>query len=244
MAKPTVAFFDFTSCEGCQLSVLNMGPDVFLGLMDLVDIVEFREAISEKSENYDIAFIEGSYSTQRDEIRLKDIRSRAKLVIAIGACAHIGGVNAIRNSQTAEAVQAEVYPDNPTLYQTNEKALPISACIPIDGFVPGCPIDVNEFVHVVKNMLLGKNTNLPTWPVCVECKKRENSCVYEKGLTCLGPVTRAGCNAICPSSGGYCFDPNVNAQKDVFANYGLTMEKIKKQFTLFLTEAKEVQADV
>lgn len=247
MSKPKVAFFDFTSCEGCQLSILNLETEL-LELLDIIDIVEFREAMSEKSEKFDIAVIEGSFSRESDRTRLDKIRQTAGVVIAMGACAHIGGLNALRNSQKREDLLKKVYPDNPFLYETNEKALPISAAIKIDAFVPGCPVDVKEFVRVVKNLVLGKDPGLPTYPVCVECKLNENVCVYELGKTCLGPVVRAGCNAVCTSNGGVCIgcrglipNPNINSQKDIMMKYGLDMKQIIDSVNLFMTEdAREV----
>jgi sulfhydrogenase subunit delta len=251
MAKPKVAFFDFTSCEGCQLNILDLGPDDFLELMDVIEIVEFREAISETADTYDIACIEGSYSREDDMERLRDIRKRAKLVIALGSCAHIGGITSIRNSQTKEQVQSIVYPDNPTLYSTNEKALPISSCIEINGFIPGCPVSTKEFVQIIKNIVLGKAPGIPTYSVCVECKQNETVCVYEKGLICLGPIIRAGCNAICPDYGGYCYgcrgtipDANISALKEVMVAHGVQINKLEDKFTLFLNATKEVMDHV
>lgn len=247
MSKPKVAFFDFTSCEGCQLSILNLEAEL-LELLDIIDIVEFREAKSEKSDTYDIAVIEGSFSRDKDLKRLKKIRDTAGVVIAMGACAHIGGINSLRNNQTREDVQRIVYPDNPTLYETNKKALPISGAIKVDAFIPGCPVDVGEFIKVVKNLVLGKAPGLPTYPVCVECKMNENICVYELGKTCLGPVVRAGCNSVCTSSGGVCIGcrglipkPNINSQKDIMEKYGLDMNLIIDSMNLFMAEEnKEV----
>ena len=248
MSKPKVAFFDFTSCEGCQLSILNLETEL-LDLLEIIDIVEFREAMSEKSPVFDIAVIEGSYSRDSDLKRLKKIRETASVVVALGACAHIGGINALRNSQNREDLMKKVYPDNPFLYETNEKALPISGAIKVDAFVPGCPVNVKEFVRVVKNLVLGKAPGLPTYPVCVECKLNENVCVYELGKTCLGPVVRAGCNAVCTSSGGVCIgcrglipNPNINSQKDIMEKYGLDMKRIIDSVNMFMTEdAKGVQ---
>lgn len=249
MAKPKVAFFDFASCEGCQLCAIDLTGEQFLDLVSLVDIVEFREAISEKADEYDVALIEGSITRESDKERLRDIRKRSKLVIALGACAHIGGINALKNFQDIDACQREVYPDAPDKFETS-KALAISEVIDIDGFIPGCPIDTEEFVRIVKNLILGKSPNIPDYPVCVECKMQENVCVYEKGVQCLGPVIRAGCGAICPSKGKYCFgcrgfisDPNINSQKDIMQKYGLTMEQMEDKFKLFLQRSKEVFND-
>ncbi len=249
MPKPKVAFFDFASCEGCQLCAIDLTPEQLLDLIAVVDIVEFREAISETADKYDIALVEGAITREKDIERLKDIRNRSKLVIAFGACAHIAGITALKNFQSPDDYKKEVYPTDPDKYETMP-ARAIEEIIPIDGFIPGCPIDTGEFVRVVKNLVLGRNLNIPDYPVCVECKMNENICVYEKDLTCLGPVIRAGCNARCPSNGGYCFgcrgmisQPNVKSQSDIMQKYNLTFEQMKDKFKLFLQRNKEVFKD-
>jgi sulfhydrogenase subunit delta len=247
--KPKVAFFDFSCCEGCQLCVLDLEPQALLELLDLIDIVEFREAISEQSSTYDIAIIEGSITRDSDIPRLKKIRETAKLVIALGACADISGINALKNFQRKEEYQKAVYPDDPNKYETTT-ARAISEFVKVDAFIPGCPIDTGEFVRVVKNLLLGKSPAIPDYPVCVECKKKENICVYEKGIQCLGPIVRAGCGARCPSNGGYCFGcrgvipkPNLNSQKDIMQKYNLSFEQMLEKFKLFLERNEEVFPD-
>lgn len=244
--KPKVAFFDVSCCEGCQLSAIDLTPEQMLELLDVVDIVEFREAISEKADSYDIALIEGSVTRDSDIPRLQDIRARSKLVVAFGACAHIGGINALKNFQRKEDYQKAAYPEDPNKYETTT-ARAVSEVIKVDAFIPECPINPTEFVRIVKNLVLGKNLDLPTYPVCVECKKKENICVYEKGIQCLGPVTRAGCGARCPSNGGYCFgcrglvpEPNLNSQQDMMQKYNLTFDQMKEKFKLFLERNKEV----
>jgi coenzyme F420-reducing hydrogenase gamma subunit len=249
MAKPKVAFFEFADCEGCQLCAIDLTPEELLDLLNVVDIVEFREAISEKSDTYDIAIVEGSITRDSDIPRLQKIRDTAQVLIALGSCAHIAGVNALKNFQTPEQYQNAVYPDDPTKYEsTTAKAL--HEIVPVDAFIPGCPIDTQEFLHVVKNLVLGKDPGIPDYPVCVECKQKENVCVYELGLQCLGPVIRAGCGARCPSNGGYCFgcrgmipEPNINSQQDIMQKYNLTFEQMKDKFKLFLQRNKEVFPD-
>ncbi len=137
--RPKVAFFEFTSCEGCQLTVvdsLQTHPE----LLEAVEIVRFREAMSEKGDDYLLAFIEGSCTRPSDEAQLKAIRGKAGVVVALGACAHLGGVNAIRNRQDLPDVRRYVYGDKAEWYETYP-ARPISAVIPVDAFIPGCPID-------------------------------------------------------------------------------------------------------
>lgn len=246
MAKPKVAFFDFSCCEGCQLCALDLTPEQLLDLLDVIDIVEFREAISEQSDTYDVALVEGSITRKSDIPRLEKIRNTAKVLIAFGSCAYIGGINALKNFQSIEACQQAVYPDDPGKYETDE-AKAIGEVVNIDAFIPGCPIDTGEFVRVVKNLVLGKDPAIPDYPVCVECKQNENVCVYEQGIQCLGPVIRAGCGARCPSNGGYCFgcrgiipEPNMNSQQDIMQKYDLTFDQMKDKFKLFLQRNKEV----
>jgi coenzyme F420-reducing hydrogenase gamma subunit len=237
--KPKIAFFDFASCEGCQLTVVD-ALQTHLDLLDAVEIVQFREAMTEKGEDYQIAFVEGSCTREGDEERLFKIRDQADLVVALGACAHTGCVNALKNIQPSlDEVRAYVYGDKAGWYDTYP-ARPISAVIDIDAFIPGCPIDREEFVKVVKNVLLGKRPGIPDYPVCVECKLKENVCLLLEGKPCLGPVTRAGCDAICPTYGdgcegcrGYIPEPNENAMKDVLDEAGLTVKEIMSRMTMY-----------
>lgn len=249
MSKPKVAFFDFASCEGCQLCAIDLTPEQLLDLIAVIDIVEFREAISEQSDTYDIAIVEGSITRDEDVPRIKKIRETASILITLGACSHIGGINALKNFQKEEDYRKEVYPDDPNKYATTT-AKAVGEVVKVDAFIPGCPIDTGEFIRVVKNLVLGKKPDIPDYPVCVECKKNENVCVYEKGIQCLGPVIRAGCNARCPSNGGYCFgcrgtitEPNINSQQDIMQKYDLTFDQMEDKFKLFLQRNKEVFAD-
>jgi sulfhydrogenase subunit delta len=256
MSKPKIAFFDFTSCEGCQLTVVD-SLQTHLDLLDAVEIVQFREAMTEKGDDYAIAFIEGSCVRQSDEDRLKKIREQAKIVVALGACAQLGGVNAIRNRQPLAAVSDYVYGETgdwtePVPYRrshvradllgVSEQAQPIEAIIPIDAALPGCPIDREEFVRVAKQLLQGRKPTVPDYPLCVECKLKENVCLFHRGQVCLGPITRAGCDAICPTYGDPCegcrgliSKPNADAMQDVLKENGLTPDDILAHFTLFGT---------
>lgn len=244
--KPTIAFFDFTSCEGCQLTVvdtLQTHPE----LLDVVDIVEFREAMSEKSDAYDVAFIEGSCTRESDEARLQDIRDRAGLVIALGSCAHLGGVNAIRNRQDLGQVRDYVYGEHKEWFDTYEPRA-IERVIPVDGIIPGCPIDQQEFIRVVMGLLQGRILSPPDYPVCMECKLNGTICLYQRGQVCLGPVIRAGCNAVCTTYGSSCIGcrglipmANIPAMRQVMAEHGVAEAEIDSKFTLFLTNELDEQ---
>lgn len=242
--KPQVAFFDFTSCEGCQLTVVD-SLQTHLDLLDTVEIVQFREALTpatsvgERGEDYAVAFVEGSITREADEARLRKIRAQATVLVALGACAHIGGVNAIKNLAPLEDVRRYVYGDKAEWYATYA-ARPLSAVVKVDAFIPGCPIDREEFIRVVKALLMGRKPPIPDYPLCVECKLKENVCLFHKGGFCLGPVTRAGCGAICPTFGDGCegcrgaiSNPNRDSMKNVLAEHGLTTEGVLARMTMF-----------
>lgn len=238
MEKTKVAFFDFASCEGCQLQIVNLEEDL-LQVLGAVDVVSFREAMKGHSDNYDIAFVEGSITRRSDEARLKDIRSHAKILVAIGACATLGGINCLKNFQDSDYVRKFVYGDKAFQYETYP-ARPLKAVVPVDLDIHGCPINRKEFTSVVKSLLMGKKPEKPNYPVCVECKMAENECVYQKGMTCMGPVIRAGCGACCVTEGSFCWgcrglldDPNVDSQREILAKYNLSVRDILGKFRLY-----------
>jgi len=245
-AKPRVAFFDFASCEGCQLTVVDC-LQTHLDLLQSVDIVEFREAMSERSDDYLVAFVEGSVTRPSDEARLQAIRQRAAIVIALGACAHIGGVNTVRHGLPFDDLRQTVYGEEGKRYETGE-ARPIGAVIPVDGAVPGCPIDRQEFIRIVRGLLQGRLPRLPEYPVCVECKLRENACLVLNGEVCLGSVTRAGCGAICPTYQTACEgcrglmpDANLPGLRADLAARGLADQAVEAALRLFLTRELATQ---
>ncbi|MFW6132912.1 MAG: NADH:ubiquinone oxidoreductase [Planctomycetota bacterium] len=236
--KLKVAFHDFTSCEGCQLQFLNC-EDELLDILGHVEITQFREAIDDKSDDYDIAFVEGAFTRESDRARLEHIRKCAKVVIAFGACASTGGLNVLKNYRGVKEAMRTVYGDQADWYETSA-ALPVEAAIKVDYKIHGCPVPKQEILEVVKSVVAGRTPHIPDYPVCVECKLRENVCLYHKGQYCLGVVARAGCNAWCPSYGGRCYacrglisDPNSDAARDVLEEFGLTLEEVMNEFRLF-----------
>ncbi len=238
MSKPKVAFFDFTSCEGCQLNKLNLENDL-LAVLELIDIVEFREAMDDKADEYDIAFIEGSISTPSCIERIHKIRRKAKVLVALGACAVQGGVNAMKNLHPAEWVKEEVYGDDKYLFPSMP-VQPVSAVVKVDYEIRGCPMSIPEFLHVLKSLVLGRKPEVFDHAVCVECKLKENECVLDRGMFCLGPVTRTGCDAICPSFGQYCTGcrgliSNVNEEGAVnmLKKHGFSTKEALKRMQMF-----------
>jgi sulfhydrogenase subunit delta len=238
--RPKIAFFDFTGCEGCQLTAvdaLQTHPE----LLEAVEIVQFREAMSRASDEYQVAFIEGSCSRAEDEARLKAIRSKAEIVIAFGACAHLGGVNALRSWHSPQEVRHYVYGELASFFPGDE-VQPVSAVIPVDGFIPGCPIDRDEFIRSVMRLSLGELPEIPDYAVCMECKLDENICRFSLGEACLGPITRAGCKAVCLANAVSCMgcrgpvsNPNVSGLKIAQVNAGIEDELMKEQLEFFQT---------
>jgi coenzyme F420-reducing hydrogenase gamma subunit len=246
MSKPKVAVFSFACCEGCGLQILNC-EDELLDLVGAVDLVRWREAMSETAEEFDIAFCEGSVLQEKEKERLQWIRGQAKVLVALGACATTGGLNMIRNFRPLAEAQEYVYGEKAKALAKREfpwdstaQVLPLDRVVKVDHYIHGCPIRREEFLAVTLALLQGRAPVIPDYPVCVECKLAENVCVFDKGMTCLGPVTRAGCKAWCPSYGSPCDgcrglipNPNVNAEKDLLAERGLTVEDILRQFRLY-----------
>lgn len=239
--KPKVAFFDFACCEGCQLQIANLEEDI-IDLLKLVEIVEFREVLTGKAREYDIAFVEGSITREEDENRLKDIRNRSSLLVAFGQCAVSGGINLLKNNWNSTAnVKRCVYGENSDMTQL--KSYPtkgINEFVKVDLYIPGCPVNKEEFLKIVKELSLGKKPKIPNYSVCVECKLKENICLFDKGIICLGPLTRAGCGAICPSNGAPCDgcrgtvdNPNKNAMHEILEKYNYSVEEIKKKMNIF-----------
>jgi sulfhydrogenase subunit delta len=246
MPRLKTAIFDFACCEGCQLQIVNMEAEI-LDLLQLVEPVEWREAISDKSEQYDVAIIEGSITRLEDEERLKKIRNKAKILIALGACATIGGINKIKNNFEMQDVREYVYKKDacmPHLDTYPTKA--VHEVVKVDYMVPGCPINIQEFAAIVRSLAMGKQPKLPTYPVCVECKMKGNICRYEYNEICLGPIIRAGCGAKCPSGSMWCFgcrgyvdNPNINAAQDVMDYFGKTIDDLRGKMMLFGSPVKD-----
>jgi len=200
--KPKIAIFSLTSCEGCSLAILEL-EDQLLAILDAVEIVNFREGMTEREWDIDIGFVDGAVSTPEDEVEIRHLREHCKTLVAIGACACLGGLNTLKNDQDEADYRSYVYGERAEWFPTTP-ARPISAVVHVDHELPGCPMIKEEFLRFVQFALAGRTFKLPAYAVCVECKKAGNLCLYERGEMCLGPVTRAGCDAICPSFGSKC----------------------------------------
>jgi sulfhydrogenase subunit delta len=203
--RPRLAVFKFASCDGCQLQLLNL-DEVFLELAERFHVSHFLEASSRVEEGpYDVGLVEGSVTTAADVERLRRIRDQVRSLVTIGACATAGGLQALRNVADADAWKARVYP-HPEWIDALATSTPISAHVRVDHEIHGCPVSPQQVLRVLTRALLGATPDLPGGSVCMECKRRGTVCVVvARGIPCMGPVTRAGCGALCPSLGRDCY---------------------------------------
>jgi coenzyme F420-reducing hydrogenase gamma subunit len=203
--RPRIGVVKFASCDGCQLTLLDLEDDL-LAIADRVDIVEFAEATSERSSGpFDILFVEGSISTPEQAEEIVRLRAVTTTLVTIGACATAGGVQALRNWADHDAVRSLVYP-HPEYVESLATATPIADHVAVDAELRGCPISPDQLREFVTAVLAGRRANLPDEAVCAECKRRGVVCVaVVDGMTCLGPVTRSGCGALCPAYGRGCY---------------------------------------
>ncbi len=208
--RPKLAVWKFSSCDGCQLTLLNC-EDELLALAGAVDVAYFPEASREMVDGpYDLSLVEGSISTPEEAERIRTIRRDSKTLVAIGACATAGGIQALRNFTDAAELARSVYPE-PRFLKFLETSTAVSDHVTVDFELRGCPIDKGRLLELVTAYLHGRKPTLPTVSVCEECKARGIVCLtVARGVPCLGPVTHAGCGALCPAydRGCYgCFGP-------------------------------------
>lgn len=205
MSPVKLAVWKFASCDGCQLTLLDC-EDELLTLADHVEIANFAEASSATTDGpYDVSLVEGSVTTAHDERRIRDIRAQSKILVTIGACATSGGVQALRNFADVAEFASVVYA-KPEYIDTLATSTPASAHVKVDYQLQGCPIDRGQLLDTLAALLVGRKPRLPAKTVCTECKLRGVTCVMvADGIPCLGPVTHAGCGALCPRHHRGCF---------------------------------------
>jgi coenzyme F420-reducing hydrogenase gamma subunit len=203
--RQTLAVWKFASCDGCQLSLLDL-EDELLGLTAQLDISYFLEASrATVAGPYDVSLVEGSITTLHDAERIQEIRRQSRALVTIGACATAGGIQALRNFGDVEAFARIVYA-SPDYISTLATSTPISAHVGVDFELHGCPINKDQLLEVISAHLNRRRPRVRPHSVCVECKRRLNVCVMvAHGTPCLGPVTHAGCGALCPSYNRGCY---------------------------------------
>jgi sulfhydrogenase subunit delta len=247
--KPRLAVFKFASCDGCQLSVLDC-EDELLAIAGAVDIADFREASRAVLDGpYDLSLVEGSVTTAHDAQRIKEIRAQSKALVTIGACATAGGIQALRNFADVEEYRRVVYA-RPEFISTLATSTAIADHVPVDFELRGCPISKAQLLEAVGAFLQGRAPNLPNESVCIECKRRGNVCVLvAHGTPCLGPVTQAGCGAICPAFNRGCYGcfgpqatPNTNSLITELKTLGMAPPAVQRLFRTFNANAPAFKA--
>ncbi|HHT0591923.1 TPA: sulfhydrogenase subunit delta [Legionella anisa] len=235
--KPRVAVHKFTSCDGCQLAFLNAG-EALLTLSDLVDIEHFAEAGAvDLNAAIDIAFVEGSISTPEEEMRIKKIRENSKYLITIGACATAGGIQALRQVNNSKEWVNSIYP-SPDYIKHLSTSTAISHHVKVDWELWGCPVNGKQVLEAIRFLLSNASPRIKRDSECMECKRKGNVCVLvTQKQPCMGPVTQAGCGALCPSVGRGCYacygpkdNPNTLALGNWFEHLGMSKKAIAQKF--------------
>ncbi|WED24358.1 hypothetical protein L3Q72_15895 [Vibrio sp. JC009] len=256
MARLTVAIHKLTSCSGCQLAFLNQG-ETLLSLMRYLDICHFVEGgIFNPTVRADLAFIEGSITTQDELDLVKAIREQSKAVVTMGACATSGGIQALRNfaqiTGGTEAIKGQIYA-SPDFIETLDEAMAVSEVIKVDYELWGCPVSAEQLIAFVSQLLLGAQPAESREKLCMECKRQQNICtlVTKQGL-CMGPVTRTGCGALCPSYGKACYgcygpaeQANNRALANRFSGLGLVDDQsLVRRFAQFHNSSPELKKEI
>lgn len=239
-SRPRVAVFKFASCDGCQLTLLDL-EDELLALGEAVEICYFPEASRRMLAGpYDLGLVEGSVTTHHDAGRVQSIRRQCRTLVTLGACATSGGIQALRNWKDVNEFVRLVYP-KPDFISTLKMSTPIAEHVRVDFELRGCPVAKHQVVELITAVLARRKPQIPTYPVCMECKRKSQVCLLVAGQEpCLGPVTQAGCGALCPSYGRPCYGcfgpsecPNSAALADIFTSHGLSNAQVTRAFRMF-----------
>jgi coenzyme F420-reducing hydrogenase gamma subunit len=246
MAKPKLAVWKFSSCDGCQLSLLDC-EDELLDIAGQIDIAHFLEATSEiKNGPYDISLVEGSITTPHDVERIRKVRENSKVLITIGACATAGGIQSLRNFADVKEFTSVVYA-HPEYISTLEKSDAIADHVKVDFELRGCPVSKHQLIELITATLAGRKPYVPNASQCMECKRAGTVCVMvAKGTPCLGPVTQAGCGNLCPSHGRGCYgcfgpkeNPNPPALSAHLSDLGMASREVRDFYRSFNAGAPE-----
>ena len=243
MAKPKVAIYDFTDCEGCEVKLVSI-REKLLDLVNRFNIVNWRIGQEKFVDGpYDVTIIEGTPVTQDEIDLLLELRQKSKLLVSLGACASIAGVPGIMDKSERKKWYKKIYGEK---YKPKGiDALPLSAYVPVDYMIHGCPVDEDELVRVFEELLLGKVPSYRGYSVCFECKENQNSCRLLDEKICFGPITQGGCNAVCISGGSPCYgcfgsreEANIPALIKILRKFA-TRKEIERHLTMFFNQIKE-----
>jgi sulfhydrogenase subunit delta len=234
--RPRVAVFDFTGCQGCQLQLANK-EETLVPFLQAIEVVNFREVHSAGSDAYDIALIDGCISRDDEVERIRQVRARAKVLVALGSCASFGGVNRMKNSLDLDEANRIVYGDQS---KPTGRVRAVKEVVPVDLEIPGCPVSKAEVERIVQHVIWDVPYHFPAYPVCLECKQRYTVCMFDTGHLCMGPITKAGCNAPCPAAGLGCWgcrgpaaDPNYPEFLVSLRQRGFTEAEIRERVNFF-----------
>jgi coenzyme F420-reducing hydrogenase gamma subunit len=250
MATPTLAVWKLASCDGCQLTLLNC-EDELLALAGAVTIAYFPEATRAVVEGpYDLSLVEGSVTTADDARRIREIRAQSRHLVTIGACATAGGIQALRDFADVDEFRSVVYA-HPSYVETLATSTPVESHVDVDFQLRGCPVDRHQLLEVLAAYLQGRRPRIPSYSVCVECKRRGTVCVaVAHGTPCLGPVTHAGCGALCPAFARGCYGcfgpketPNTASLAQRLAFLGMPDEEVGRVFRTFTAAAAAFRAE-
>lgn len=242
--KPKLAVWKFASCDGCQLSLLDL-EDELLAIADSVDIAYFLEASRATAKGpYDLSLVEGSITTPKDAERIREVRRQSKFLVTIGACATSGGIQALRNFKDVKDFISQVYA-HPDYIDALATSTPIADHVKVDFELQGCPINKYQLLEVMTAYLKGRRPNISSEAVCMECKRAGTVCVMvARGAPCLGPVTHAGCGALCPAYARGCYGcygpketPNAPALSGRVAALGMAPRDIQRLYRTFNSNA-------
>ncbi len=238
--KPKLAVFKFASCDGCQLSLLDC-EDELLAVAGAVDIANFPEASRAVVKGpYDVSLVEGSVTTLHDAERIQEVRRASKILVSIGACATAGGIQALKNFKDVREFVRIVYA-TPEYVSSLDTSTPIAHHVKVDLELRGCPVSKGQLVDVLTAVLHGRKPSVPTHSVCIECKRRLTACVMvAHGVPCLGPVTQAGCGALCPAFARGCYgcfgpmeSPNTTSLGEAWARSGVSDPDLVRAFRTY-----------
>jgi coenzyme F420-reducing hydrogenase gamma subunit len=248
--RPKLAVWKFASCDGCQLSLLDC-EDELLAVAGAVEIAYFLEATRAEVEGpYDLSLVEGSITTAHDARRIQEVRRRSRRLVTIGACATAGGIQALRNFKDVAEFTRVVYA-HPDYIETLATSTPISAHVKVDFELRGCPINKFQLLEVLSAFLNERRPNIPAHSVCIECKLKGNVCVMvAHGTPCMGPVTHAGCGALCPSYDRGCYGcfgpmetPDTAALSAWLGRLGLAERDLQRLYSTFNAWSPEFRAE-
>ena len=243
--KPKLAVWKFASCDGCQLSLLDC-EDELLSVAEEIEIAYFKEASSATVKGpYDLSLVEGSITTAHDAERIHQVRRASKYLVTIGACATAGGIQALRNFQDVKAFTSIVYA-KPEYIETLRKSSAIADHVSVDFELRGCPINKYQLLEVISSFLHGRKPNVPPYSVCLECKRRGTVCIMvAQGIPCMGPVTQAGCGAICPAYNRGCYgcygpmeSPNAPSLSTWWQRLGVSDAELVRAYRTFNANAE------